>query len=359
MLRTLKLAALTVLRGTGMFRLVANSAWRKQRLLILCYHGVSLEDEHEWRPYLYIHPKRLEERLDSLKRGNYSVLPLGEGLERLRAGTLPSRSVSITFDDGTYDFYRQAYPLLKRYQFPATVYQTTYYSSLELPVFNLTCSYLLWKHRGETIADGKAVGLPGPLDPGSEASRFAIVRRLIEGAERDNLTGPQKDEVVARLAELLHIDYRELKAKRILQLMNGRELLEIAQNGVDLQLHTHRHRTPENESLFRKEIQDNRAALHPFTATEPVHFCYPSGVYRQSFLSWLRKENIVSATTCDAGLAESDSDYLLLPRYVDHQRRKQIEFESWTTGVGDLLALHRKSVQKTIPNYGADRRMSD
>ncbi|HUO14458.1 MAG TPA: polysaccharide deacetylase family protein [Verrucomicrobiae bacterium] len=359
MLRALRPAILRVLRGSGIFQLVANSDWRRQRLLILCYHSVSLEDEHEWRPYLYIHPDKLNERFASLKRGNFSILPLAEGLQRLQAQTLPPRSVSITFDDGTFDFYRQAYPLLKRYQFPATVYQTTYYSSLELPVFNLMCSYLLWKRRTETIASGKTVGLHGPLDLGSEASRFAIVRRLIEGAEGDHLTGAQKDEVVARLADLLHVDYQELKAKRILQLMNGRELLEVAKGGIDLQLHTHRHRTPENESLFRKEIQDNRAALHPFTIAEPVHFCYPSGVYRRTFLSWLRKENVVSATTCDTGLAESGSERLLLPRYVDHQRRKQIEFESWTTGVGNWLAFRRKSVQDSLPNYGADPQISD
>ncbi len=357
MLRALKLATLDVLRSSGVFQIVANSDWRRQRLLILCYHGVSLDDEHEWRPYLYIHPTKLEERFDSLRKGNFSVLSLGDGLERLRAGTLPARSVSITFDDGTYDFYRQAYPMLKRYQFPATVYQTTYYSALQLPVFNLTCSYLLWKRRGETIAGGEALGLAGFLDLGSESSRFAIVRRLIEGTQ--HCTGAQKDEIVARLAELVNIDYAQLKAKRVLQLMNERELHEIAQNGIDLQLHTHRHRTPEDESLFRKEIQDNRTALREFTSAEPTHFCYPSGVYRQVFLSWLRKENVISATTCDTGLAESGSDFLLLPRYVDHQRRRQIEFESWTSGVGNLLALRRKAAQKALPNYGADPRMSD
>ena len=56
--------------------------------------------------------------------------------------------MSITFDDGTYDFYKQAYPIVKRYGFPVTVYQTTYYSDRGLPVFNLICSYLLWKRRG-------------------------------------------------------------------------------------------------------------------------------------------------------------------------------------------------------------------
>jgi peptidoglycan/xylan/chitin deacetylase (PgdA/CDA1 family) len=349
-LRPAKLATLGVLRGSGVFRMVANSPWRRQRLLILCYHGTSLEDEHLWRPSLYIHPQKLEQRLESLKKGQFSVLPLGEALQRLRAGALPSRSVAFTFDDGTYDFFGRAYPLLKDYGFPATVYQTTYYISVERPVFHLICSYMLWKRRGEVISDGGEVGLPGPLDLRTDSSRAEILRRLIEVSERESRTALQKDEIAAQLARVLEIDYDDLKAKRILQLMNGRELREIARNGIDVQLHTHRHRTPEEEALFRREIQENRSRIHELTATQPVHFCYPSGVYRPAFLPWLRKEHVVSATTCDAGLATRQSESLLLPRFIDNQNRLQIEFESWVTGVGDLLAWRRMAAQHYIPN---------
>ena len=356
MLRTARIALLRLLRASGAFELVANSVWRNQRLLILCYHGTALEDEHMWRPFLYIHPEKLEQRLQSLKKGRFSVLPLGEGLQRLKAGSLPPRSVVLTFDDGTYDFYRQAYPLLRQYRFPATVYQTTYYTALQLPVFNLICHYMLWKSREAVIADGSMVGIPGPLDARSEGSRVRIVRRLIENSERESRTGSQKDEIAARLAALLGVDYAALKSKRILQLMNESELREIAANGVELQLHTHRHRTPEDETLFRKEIQDNRALLEKFDLPKPVHFCYPSGVYRASFLPWLRREDVSSATTCDTGLAERESDPLLLPRYVDHQHRAQIEFDSWISGVGNLLAVRRRAFQNPLPNYGSASR---
>jgi peptidoglycan/xylan/chitin deacetylase (PgdA/CDA1 family) len=341
MLRAIRLAGLGLFRASGIFALVKNSSWRQHRLLILCYHGTSLEDEHLWRPSLYIHPQKLEQRLEYLKKGRFSVLPLGKALQELHAGTLPPRSVAITFDDGTYDFFRQAFPLIKHYGFPVTVYQTTYYTSVERPVFNLICSYMLWTRRGEVIADGGEAGLPGALDLRTDPRRRDVMRRLLELSERENRTGIQKDEIAAQLARLLKIDYDKLKAKRILQLMNDRELQEIARNGVDVQLHTHRHCTPADETLFRKEIQDNRSRIRELTATDPVHFCYPSGVYRPEFLPWLRQEHVVSATTCDAGLAVQQSDNLLLPRYIDHQNRKQIEFESWITGVGDMLAWGR------------------
>jgi peptidoglycan/xylan/chitin deacetylase (PgdA/CDA1 family) len=349
MLRSVKLAALRALRGGGTFSLVANSRWRQQRLLILCYHGISLEDEHFWRPGLYMDPEKLERRLELLKRGKYSVLPLGDALQRLRAGTLPPRSVVITFDDGTHDFYQQAFPRLKAHDFPVTVYQTTYYTSCERPVFNLICSYMLWKCKGQVITDGREIGLSAPLDLRTEVERHKVVRSLIEIAERESLTGLQKDDLAARLARFLRVDYESLKARKILQLMNAGELQEIAKNGVDLQLHTHRHRTPEDRSLFRREIEDNRTCIQALVSTQPVHFCYPSGVYRPAFLPWLREEHVLSATTCDAGLATRNSDSLLLPRFVDNQNRTNIEFESWATGIGDLLALRRAARQKYVP----------
>jgi peptidoglycan/xylan/chitin deacetylase (PgdA/CDA1 family) len=348
MLATIKLVTLGLLENMRVFDLVANSAWRQKRLLILCYHGISMEDEHLWRPRLYMAPEVLERRLEMLKKGAYSVLPLAEALQRLRAGNLPGRSVALTFDDGTYDFYKQVYPRLKSFGFPVTVYQTTYHTDYERPIFNLICSYMLWKRRADVLPAAPELGLTQPLDLRTELGRHRVVRTLIERSEREGKTGRQKDELAGQLAELLGIDYEALAAKRILQLMNGRELGEVARAGVDIQLHSHRHQTPMDEALFRREISDNRARIRALTGIEAVHFCYPSGVYRPEFLEWLRKENVVSATTCDAGLATVQSDPLLLPRFVDTAGRSATEFESWLAGVGDLLATRRNATQSYI-----------
>ena len=349
MLRPIKRMMLQLLRGCGVFEMAANSRWRQQRLLILCYHGISLEDEHLWRPGLYIPPDVLAQRLHSLKEGGYSVVGLSDGLERLRSGTLPARSVAITFDDGTYDFYRQAYPLLKAFGFPVTVYQTTYYAEHPYPVFNLICSYMLWKGRREVLRECPELGIGHSPDLRTEPGRHKVVRSLIDFAARENMSGQRKDELAGKLARSLGIDYGELRRKRILQLMNEQELRQTARDGVDIQLHTHRHRTPDDDSLFRREIRDNRERIQLWTGADATHFCYPSGVYRSEFLTWLREERIVSATTCDAGMATRSSDPLLLPRFVDTQGRTQTEFESWLSGVGDLLALRRVAAQAYVP----------
>ena len=83
MKKQLRHAALTLLKGCGIFARMKDSAWRQQRLLILCYHGVAIDDENTWDPTLFISPGRLGLRLRALADGKYAVLPLGEALERL------------------------------------------------------------------------------------------------------------------------------------------------------------------------------------------------------------------------------------------------------------------------------------
>jgi len=36
------------------------------------------------------------------------------------------------------------------------------------------------------------------------------------------------------------------------------------------------------------------------------HYCYPSGVCRQVFASWLEKQGVLSAATCDPGLVKQE-----------------------------------------------------
>src|ERR1700730_2351143 len=128
MLKKFKQAALKSLKTAGVSTLVHNSRWRRERLLILAYHGISLSDEHLWNRAQFLSADILSIRLELLKRSKCTVLPLGEAVARLYANDLPDRAVAITFDDGTSDFHRRAFPLIKEFGFPVTLYLTTFYS---------------------------------------------------------------------------------------------------------------------------------------------------------------------------------------------------------------------------------------
>lgn len=336
---------LRALKAAGVFELVRDSRWRQRRLLILCYHSLAIDEENLWRPALFLATGRLRERFQTLKQGGYNVLSLTEGLERLRSNHLPPRSVVLTFDDGTYDFHKLTYPLLKEYRFPATVYQTTHYSSRRLPIYSLICSYMLWKKRGSLLKATPSIGVERDTNLDTPEARQIALTQIIAFADREKLSTEQKNDLAAELACRLGVDYDELLRRRILQLMSPEEIEELAVAGISFELHTHRHRTPRSRALFEREIVENRNALESITKTRPVHFCYPSGDYDPMFLPWLAEQGVVSATTCDPGLASKRSEPLLLPRFIDTTAQTELEFESWLTGVGELVSVKPRATR--------------
>jgi peptidoglycan/xylan/chitin deacetylase (PgdA/CDA1 family) len=64
--------------------------------------------------------------MNYLYEKNYNVIPLSDLVCLLEEGKrIPSKTVSITFDDGYEDNYRYVFPVLKKYNFFATIFLTT------------------------------------------------------------------------------------------------------------------------------------------------------------------------------------------------------------------------------------------
>jgi len=338
LVKNIKRTSLRVCKNLRLFKVVRESRWRRQRLLILGYHGVSLEDEHEWDPSLYMTARTFEARLELLKKGNYAVLSLTDALQRLYANELPERSVALTFDDGYYDFYKHAYPLVRAYGFPVTVYLTTYHCYYNRPIFGLVCPYLLWKGRERgRVSAPPAMDSSIELDLATAEGRKRAMIAIWKFADEHRLSAQAKDAFASDLAAHLELDYGEILEKRVLHLMNPQEVAEMAAGGVDFQLHTHRHHAPLEENLFSKEISENRSSIAEMTGAQAEHFCYPSGIHRPQYLPWLAAEKMTSATTCTPAFATAETNALLLPRLIDHSGLSPIEFESWLTGFASLI----------------------
>jgi peptidoglycan/xylan/chitin deacetylase (PgdA/CDA1 family) len=342
MLKKFKQATLRSLKTSGVSTLVQNSRWRRQRLLILAYHGVSTDDQHLWNGSMYMSPEMFRARLATIARTGCAVLPLAEAITRLYANDLPDRSVAITFDDGNVDFKERAFPLLKEFGFPSTLYLTTFYSQYNKPIFGIFCEYLLWKGQRETLDLKKVTGRDLKLELSTAAARGSAFREIERHVQARQSSAEEKMALAEMLARQLKLDYDALIENRTMHLLRPEEVTRLAAEGADIQLHTHRHRTPLDRELFRREIEDNRQSIQAMTGTRPSHFCYPSGVYDRRFLPWLQEADIVSATTCETGFASRSSNQLLLPRFLDSAALSSIEFESWLTGVSAALPRRRE-----------------
>lgn len=314
---------------------VAATEWRRRRLLILGYHGISLDDEHLWDGGIYMSPEVFRRRLAILRRDKCVVLPLQTALRHLYAGTLPLRAVSIVFDDGFHDFASMAAPILAEFGYTGTVFVSTYYAQFNRPIFDIMLAYLLWKSPRRTLL------LPGivdrPLHLSGEGQRD--IRNLVRAtALRKGLTGQAKDQLLGRIADALDIDYEDLCRKRLLHMMNAEEVREIQALGHDVELHTHRHRVSRNKDLFEREIRDNRSWIRrTLRGAAPAILSYPGGVWQPVEKEWLTGLGIQTAITCRPALADAQSDRLLLPRVVDNSHTSEQAFRAWLSGSMDFL----------------------
>ena len=341
-MHSVKKTILNAIARSGMGALVRESRWRSRRLLILCWHGISLDDEHLWCPWLYTTTDQFRRRLETIRDNGYNVVPLHEGLERLWRGDLPPKSVALTFDDGFYDFFVGAVPALNEFGYPATVYLTTFYVDRQKPILRLMLSYLLWKSDPGRSDGGDVIG-----DCVTDATRKDLLRQL----SRSDVSDAEKEDLICELACRAGIDYPEILKRRLLHLMNPAEVRSLASSGkISFELHTHRHRTPEDPVLLSRELAENQSRIAELTGRSPVHFCYPGGVVRPYMFPVLDRAGIRSAVTCEPYLAEASTNPYLVPRLLEMPMLSDLNFQTLLDGSLSIFQHRRASFVPTTLN---------
>lgn len=97
------------------------------QLPVIMYHGI-LADTKLQGDYV-ISPTQFEEDLKELKNRGYTTVTIGEIVDYVYNGKeLPQKPVVLTFDDGYYNNYLYAYPLLKKYACKGVISPIAYYS---------------------------------------------------------------------------------------------------------------------------------------------------------------------------------------------------------------------------------------
>ena len=74
-------------------------------------------------------PKAFDEQMRYLSK-HYKIVAISDilaALETRNIKDLPARAVAVTFDDGYFDFEEHAWPILKKYRIPVTLFVPTAY----------------------------------------------------------------------------------------------------------------------------------------------------------------------------------------------------------------------------------------
>jgi peptidoglycan/xylan/chitin deacetylase (PgdA/CDA1 family) len=225
---------------------------------------------------------------------------------------------------------------------PATVYVTTYYVQRQVPVFGMLVQYLLWKTRCRMVSTAGIAGLEaGAVDLGDGAARDALLRRVL-AAGADLSSEAARQALAAELASRLQVDMADIVKRRCFTMMSAAELGALARDGIDVQLHTHRHRfTPDRLEEAEHEVVENRAVLQGMVAGPLEHFCYPSGVWGPEAFPLLARLGIGSSTTCEPGLVSASTPRQALGRFLDGENIHALEFEAEISGFLELLRRAR------------------
>lgn len=149
------LPALTQLGGSDFEIPRALDRSQSVELVVLMYHSVNSKEGRAGD--FVITPAALRQDLEYLKQQGYTGITVSELIAFVHEGApLPPKPIMLTFDDGYYNNYLHAFPLLKEYGQKAVISiigaETDKYSQLEEN--NQNYSHLTWEQIKEMQQSG-------------------------------------------------------------------------------------------------------------------------------------------------------------------------------------------------------------
>jgi peptidoglycan/xylan/chitin deacetylase (PgdA/CDA1 family) len=328
-------SVLIVAKCLGLFNIARYIT--RDGLRIICYHGVAVAEEYKYRSRLFIRKELFHRRIKYLRCKRYPIVPLGEAVESLAQGRLPPCATVVTMDDGWEGVYSVALPIIKEFNIPVTLYVPTFYIEHPMPVFTVTLSYLFWRTRARRVELPRGLG---SFALNSEAEQAEAVAQEL-GA---SLPAADRLKFLKEMAEALGVSFEDIETQHLFRAVDEQQLRQLADAGVDIQLHSHRHEWSIHDSrtAVESEITENRRFLENVVSHPLEHFCYPSGIHGSHQGEWLAALGVKSATTIEPGLNYPDTPRFALRRLVDGHPVSDIEFESEMTGFMEIVRALRE-----------------
>jgi peptidoglycan/xylan/chitin deacetylase (PgdA/CDA1 family) len=285
-------------------------------VLILAYHRVVADIALAERESIYglVISAETFERHMQIVRENCDVLTLDEAAEVLRGErTVKHTAAVVTFDDGYRDVYEHAWPVLRRYAMPATVYVPTALIGGTQLLDHDRLFWLVLRAREQGIDLRWALGRAG-FSPERAA-------RICDSPSAQRLADALNFQPTAMRERVLQTLEEELSGvagppPRGFNLLTWEMVREMACGGVTFGAHTERHPilTLEPEEAAMREIRRSRETLQTRLGVEVRHFAYPCGHYHAGVRQLVAEAGFATAVTTERRVNQVGCDPLELGR---------------------------------------------
>lgn len=291
-------AAMTRTRGfAGVVGLLERLGGSSDVFAVLTYHRVAEPDgDPTLDPALVsATPAEFEEQIAFLT-GARPLVSL-EDLLAVRRGerALPGGAVMLTFDDAYRDFAETAWPILRRYGAPATLFVATGYPDRPELAFwwDRLHAALATTDRSDELATPA-----GPLSLATDRDR-----RRAMSALRAHLTSVPHATAMSAVDELV-TELSPSLADRTPSVLSWPELRALHSEGVALAPHSRTHPRLDRIPLEQAhtEIVGSRADLEREIGTAPPVFAYPGGGYTRDVVRLLEEAGFAAAFATRRGL---------------------------------------------------------
>lgn len=275
------------------------------------------------QPGMYTTKAVFDKHMKYLSR-NYNVITIADLIDLLQNGTrLRGNICLITFDDGWYDTYIYAFPILKKYNLPATVFLVSNYVGTNAWFWPEKVSLLLTKYfEMQSTEEDKLRAYPALQQLGLLALASKPGSTPAQKIEAAISAIKQLDEatilkIIGELEDLLKVSTDLLSSKRIL--LNWNEAIEMSRSCISFGSHTKNHSILTMLSAFEMsdEILASKREIETRLANPCKAFCYPNGNYNSS-VKLMVMEHYDCAFTTQSGFVKTGDDRYTLKRLAIH-----------------------------------------
>lgn len=274
-------------------------------MVVFCFHRVSDERSPAYPPM----PVKVFDRICSHIRRRYAVVPFEALGERLRTR---KRRALMTFDDGYYDFYENALPILSKYHFPSVQHVIT--SCVEtgespwtqqlnkiVEAYHEQKQPLFFDNKRHFLTDARSI----------ERTAIYVYMYMLR------LSESERNALICKLSEGLaaSVSYTRM--------MDSAMLRESVGYDVHIGSHTVSHTNLtllDDETLAHELTMSKQYIVANIGDTQGKTLAYPNGQYNDKVLSAMELSGYRYGFTTDGRLFVSGGDSRLVPRLMLYHR---------------------------------------